>query len=66
MRTGLPKLTFVAIFVVNCILWSRSRYGQISSVHSISPTGQLVKRNMVHLGYMNASHSIGDEDEVRL
>ncbi|KDR76331.1 hypothetical protein GALMADRAFT_226030 [Galerina marginata CBS 339.88] len=34
MSTGTPKLLFVFFLVLNCILWSRSRYGQVSLLHS--------------------------------
>ncbi|CCM00084.1 uncharacterized protein FIBRA_02111 [Fibroporia radiculosa] len=55
MVPGLPKLVFVSVLVVNCILWSHSRFGQVHSIRSQSPL--LVKRNAHELQYANTTHS---------
>ncbi|CAL1710949.1 unnamed protein product [Somion occarium] len=37
MWWGTPKIVFVLVFVINCVLWSQSRYGDLKSVRSRSP-----------------------------
>ncbi|KAF4571498.1 hypothetical protein EYR40_007970 [Pleurotus pulmonarius] len=48
LALSLPRLLFVTCFVVNCILWSQSRYGQFHDLHSSelldSSTISLVRR----------------------
>ncbi|KAH9949911.1 Sodium/calcium exchanger protein-domain-containing protein [Amylocystis lapponica] len=65
MWAGLPKLVFVSIFAVNCILWSNSRYGQTRSLRPLSTAGQFSKRDLLALSYRNATQqlSYGDDDE---
>ncbi|KAI0709990.1 Sodium/calcium exchanger protein-domain-containing protein [Earliella scabrosa] len=35
MSSGLPKLAFVAVLVLNCILWSQSRYAHVGTRSSL-------------------------------
>ncbi|KZT00823.1 uncharacterized protein LAESUDRAFT_687551 [Laetiporus sulphureus 93-53] len=53
MWSGLPKLAFVIVLVANCVLWSRSRYGQVYSSSSRSVLH--MKRDVLELRYTNAS-----------
>lgn len=55
MASSLPKLVFGLLFVVNCILWSQGRYGQIQS-HTVDiGRPSLAKRYLVELGYTKSS-----------
>lgn len=45
------RLIFVLVFVINCILWSQSRYGQMHQTSLASGGPGLMKRYMMELGY---------------
>jgi len=49
------RLVFVLLLVVNCILWSQSRYAQMDGFQSLGIMGRqsLAKRYLVELGYVN-------------
>jgi hypothetical protein len=48
------RLVFVLLLVVNCILWSQSRYAQMDGSLSLGIMGRqsLAKRYLVELGYV--------------
>ena len=39
MWSGTPKLAFVALIVLNCILWSQSRYANVGGTRSALAPG---------------------------
>ncbi|OSX57746.1 hypothetical protein POSPLADRAFT_1049946 [Postia placenta MAD-698-R-SB12] len=51
MWSGSPKLLFVVVFALNCVLWSHSRYGQVYSVRS----GTLARRGSHDIEYANTT-----------
>ena len=62
MWSGVPRIFFVLTLVLNCILWSQSRYAQVKG-----PTRSLlVRRSDLAINYGVANVSLGghDEDEV--
>lgn len=68
MWSGSPRLFFVAAFVLNILLWSQSRYAQLT--HSTGAS--LAKRGLVTNSYFPASTSsysnwtsLEEEEEVR-
>ncbi|OBZ72099.1 putative cation exchanger C3A12.06c [Grifola frondosa] len=63
MRSGLPKLFFVAAFVVNCIIWSHSRFGQVNSRTLYVTENQLAKRALFDLAAGNATYSFAVESD---
>ncbi|EMD34076.1 hypothetical protein CERSUDRAFT_117589 [Gelatoporia subvermispora B] len=60
MWSGLPKLLFVTVFAINCVLWSNSRYGTVHSVRSISTTGtsHFAKRSLLMHALTNSSDTV--------
>ncbi|KAI0697966.1 Sodium/calcium exchanger protein-domain-containing protein [Cytidiella melzeri] len=63
-----PRLIFLVIFVINCILWSNSRYAQSSSISSYRPAQlSLVKRSLNYggslIGLANTNGSLANEDD---
>jgi sodium/potassium/calcium exchanger 6 len=44
MSLGSAKLLFVFVFVINCVLWSQSRYGQLPQATELGRESGLVKR----------------------
>jgi hypothetical protein len=60
MSSSTTRLVFVLIFVLNCILWSQSRYGQLHQFQSLT-SPSLTKRYLVELGYVNGSNGFDDE-----
>ncbi|OCH95399.1 hypothetical protein OBBRIDRAFT_745596 [Obba rivulosa] len=69
MWSGLPKLLFVTVFAVNCVLWSNSRYGKIHSVRAVSAgrTSHFAKRGLLAHALSNTSDtiftSLNDDDQ---
>ncbi|KAL4252330.1 Ca(2+):cation antiporter (CaCA) family protein [Abortiporus biennis] len=67
MGQSLLRVFFLVAFVVNCILWSQSRYGHISASHSLAPRrGGLVTRSL--FGIESSDHDsllLGPKDECR-
>ncbi|EED84290.1 predicted protein [Postia placenta Mad-698-R] len=51
MWSGSPKLLFVVVFALKCVLWSHSRYGQVYSVRS----GTLARRGSHDIEYANTT-----------
>lgn len=66
MWSGTPRIFFVLTLVLNCILWSQSRYGQVKGVHSTSRTF-LARRSDLDIHHELANVSFGGhgKDEVR-
>lgn len=67
MGLGAPRLIFLVLLVVNCILWSNSRYAEVSTSHRTAHIS-LVKRSLSSQGQITAllnGSVIEDEDEVR-
>lgn len=60
------KLVFVVLFVVNCIIWSQSRYSQFESQSLSLGRPSLVKRYLVELGHVNSTYDnlISEEKAV--
>jgi hypothetical protein len=54
MSTGLAKLSLLVLFVVNCVLWSQSRYGHIQGPYVPSV---LIKRISYELEHADSSVS---------
>ena len=63
MWSGTPKLVFVTVLVLNCILWSQSRYAQIGTRHSILSSSH-AKRSLSDVSAFGPFHALADE--VRL
>lgn len=63
-----PRLIFLVVFLVNCILWSNSRYAQVSTPYQSSKLA-LAKRSISSDGQLTAllnSSELEDDDQVRL
>ncbi|KAJ7284942.1 Sodium/calcium exchanger protein-domain-containing protein [Mycena rebaudengoi] len=50
MPSASPKIVFVLLFAVNCVLWSSSRYGQVTHTSFLHGKSSLVKRIASELG----------------
>ncbi|KAJ7158796.1 Sodium/calcium exchanger protein-domain-containing protein [Mycena filopes] len=55
MPSASPRAIFVVLFAVNCVLWSSSRYGQVSQSSFLHGENSLVKR--ISLELLNSSPS---------
>ncbi|KAJ7274389.1 Sodium/calcium exchanger protein-domain-containing protein [Mycena haematopus] len=54
MPTASPRLIFVLVFALNCVLWSSSRYGEIPRASLLHGDNSLVKRISYELANPNA------------
>ncbi|KAJ7104199.1 Sodium/calcium exchanger protein-domain-containing protein [Mycena belliarum] len=57
MTLASPRVAFVFLFAVNCVLWSSSRYGQIPRATFLHGENSLVKRISLELADSGASPS---------
>ncbi|KAK7690637.1 hypothetical protein QCA50_005736 [Cerrena zonata] len=62
MWSGTPRIFFVLTLVLNCILWSQSRYAQVQGVHSTT-RGSLARRSGLDIYYGAANVSLGGLEE---
>ena len=58
MSRGAPKLIFLALFILNCLLWSHSRYAQIPRYAS---SGSLTKRSLLESSLLDVAFTNGAE-----
>lgn len=65
MSSASPRVVFVVLFAVNCVLWSSSRYGQLPQPGFLHGENSLVKRISFELANPNASIFDASETEVR-
>lgn len=58
------RLIFVLLLVVNCIIWSQSRYAQMDGSQSLGVMGRpnLAKRYLVKLGYVKDDFGLFSDD----
>lgn len=61
MSSGSAKLVFILVFIINCVLWSQSRYGQFESLNSQLQERSLVKRISYELAHHGLEYT---EDQV--
>lgn len=67
MWSATPKLIFVLALAINGIIWSNSRYGQVSSLSSLSSRTQYTRRSIPQLILGVADNALSPlEDEVRI
>ncbi|KAJ7170645.1 Sodium/calcium exchanger protein-domain-containing protein [Mycena crocata] len=55
MTLAAPRVVFVVLFALNCVLWSSSRYGHVPRTSFIHGENSLVKRISLELANPNAS-----------
>ncbi|KAI8982726.1 Sodium/calcium exchanger protein-domain-containing protein [Trametes punicea] len=60
MWSGTPKLVFVAVLVINCILWSQSRYSRVGTRPSFLTTS-IAKRSFVGSDHTNPFSALFSE-----
>lgn len=65
MTLASPRVVFVVLFALNCVLWSSSRYGQIPHTSFLHGENSLVKRISFELANPNASILDAGEKQVR-
>ncbi|CAL1716757.1 unnamed protein product [Somion occarium] len=57
MWSGTPKFVFVLTLVLNCVLWSQSRYGHLKSVRS-HDSGLLARRSLLEVYQVDSNVSV--------
>ncbi|KAF7336627.1 hypothetical protein MVEN_02097200 [Mycena venus] len=65
MSLASPRLIFVVVFALNCVLWSSSRYGEIPRTSFLYGDNSLVKRISYELTNPNASTWAVTEKQCR-
>ncbi|KAI0346259.1 hypothetical protein BDW22DRAFT_1368638 [Trametopsis cervina] len=69
MRSGAPHLIFLTLFVINCLLWSQSRYTQVSTQRSVH-LSSFAKRSIgndgdaIGLQYGNLTLPVGVKEDL--
>lgn len=59
---GSARFIFVVVFVLNCVLWSQSRYGQLRESSVLHGERSLVKRLVSEFANPNLSVAFDNDD----
>ncbi|KAJ7739766.1 Sodium/calcium exchanger protein-domain-containing protein [Mycena maculata] len=65
MPLASPRVVFVVLFALNCVLWSSSRYGEVPHSGFLHGENSLVKRISLELSNPNAFTFEGGEKQCR-
>lgn len=68
MSAGAARLAFLLLFVLNCLLWSNSRYAQspaLSPSHSLSKRHEYQVTRLSNLLFQNGTTYIDTKKQVR-
>lgn len=67
MASGVPRFIFLFIFVLNCLLWSYSRFAEVPSrASNLSYSGGSFadKRGLLELQYANSTQYVETKDKA--
>ena len=62
MSVSTSRFVFTVLFVLNVLLWSRSRYGAVDRVFANAGSGSLVKRMALELSEGPSVGMLGDTE----